>query len=347
MISKHFWIPAFIFLTCFSACQVIRPAVQIAGKWQMDDLRLLEAPTTPDPAFDLIAAYTRQVNNDIELRFDLLGSPELKAYDIYLAIDIEAEKHNPEAFPIASTIDWDYLLIYPAKGIPQAIRSDGNPAAIRPRSVRSSVSDSFSARINKTALNGAWEKAQFQAMITRPGSLVVEDKIGPFSYQTPGLDQQAALALIFWDALPAATPAQALRRWDGAHTGPFGQRHGLKILLEAARETKTPVAVLDLQQPERLAALEALGGLKLVRDLQAENLLILPDMGFGDALSARNSLQVNTRAAQAYKLQRTNFFYGTAPDDLSGKYPAVFGRLGNATQIRKWNNTRIIPLPQP
>ncbi len=51
----------------------------------------------------------------------------------------------------------------------------------------------------------------------------------------------APLFLAFWNTLPASTPAQVLRRWDGAHTGPVGSRHGLRYLIESIDEFHLPV----------------------------------------------------------------------------------------------------------
>ena len=47
--------------------------------------------------------------------------------------------------------------------------------------------------------------------------------------------------MVFWNTLPSATPAQTLRRWDGAHTGPMGGKHGLSVLLQAAASQGVPL----------------------------------------------------------------------------------------------------------
>jgi hypothetical protein len=83
--------------------------------------------------------------------------------------------------------------------------------------------------------------------------------------------------LAFWNTVPAYTPAQALRRWDGAHTGPYGERHGLHLLLQAVRRSKVPVVLLDLKTPAALSALDFLGKLPQIQNLSTQGLLILPE----------------------------------------------------------------------
>lgn len=327
-------------------CQNIKTGEQ-DPTWKITDLRLLEAPNAPEPTFDLIAVYLRERALDVELRFDLLGSPGLDAYDFYLVVD-----NSPGAaghFPLETIpeIEWDLLLVFPAKGLPRAVTSEGSPAAVRPRSIRSFVQDSFSARVNHSFLGEEWQNAQFQGFITRPGSATIEDSIGPFRFEAGYTYSPAPLALVFWDVLPAATPAQALRRWNGAHTGPFGQRHGLQILLKAAEEFKTPLFLLDLQRPDSLAALEALGGLGVVQEMQKSHLLAIPDTAFGDEITGQWSLQSNIEAAQQYQLKRSSLFFGLAIKGLEGNYKAVFGSFHDANSIRSWEGTRIIPLPIP
>jgi len=326
-----------------SGCRAPQPA---AKGWELADLRLLETPGAPDPAFDLVSAYARQSGADVELRFEWLGSPAPDAYDFYLAVDYQPGEGGRLPLEANAALDWDLLLAFPAKGLPHAIASNGRLAAIRPRSVRSAMQDSFTALIDQRSLGAGWENARYQAFLTRPGETALQDSIGPFGFDTQATVKAAPLVLVFWDALPAATPAQVLRRWDGAHTGPFGQRHGLKILLEAASETKVPLAVLDLQRADSLAALEALGGLNLVREMQRSGLLLIPDAGFGDSASGAWSLQANTQAASRYRLRRTSLFYGTAAAGLEGqRYQAVFGKLGDPAHIPIIDGKRVIPLP--
>jgi hypothetical protein len=89
--------------------------------------------------------------------------------------------------------------------------------------------------------------------------------------------------MAFWNVFPATTPTQALRDWDGAHTGPLGSRHGLKYVLSAARQFGFPMALLDLKSPASLGALGFMGEIPEIQALYAGGRLILPDVVFGQA----------------------------------------------------------------
>jgi hypothetical protein len=86
------------------------------------------------------------------------------------------------------------------------------------------------------------------------------------------------LLLAFWDIFPAFSPAQSIRKWDGAHTGPYGERHGLALLLKNIKRYSTPAVLLDLRSPPALSALDHMQALSLVRELVNRKLLILPDV---------------------------------------------------------------------
>lgn len=82
--------------------------------------------------------------------------------------------------------------------------------------------------------------------------------------------------LFAYNSHPGYLPSQILRFWDGAYTGYNGQRHGLKYFLSAAKETNTPIALLDINSPSGLAALEFLGVTKDIIDLQKASIVFLP-----------------------------------------------------------------------
>jgi hypothetical protein len=64
-----------------------------------------------------------------------------------------------------------------------------------------------------------------------------------------------------------------LRSWDGAHTGPRGERHGLRYLLEAAETHRIPLLLLDLRTLPNLSALDAAGILGEIK-VQSDDKLI-------------------------------------------------------------------------
>ncbi len=84
------------------------------------------------------------------------------------------------------------------------------------------------------------------------------------------------ITLMAFNTHPGYQPSQILRFWNGAHTGPNGQRHGLKYLLDAAGSTQIPVTLLDLNTPSGLASIEFLDISEKLKKLQASSILFLP-----------------------------------------------------------------------
>jgi hypothetical protein len=103
------------------------------------------------------------------------------------------------------------------------------------------------------------------------------DQVGPFS-SDQNAPQPIPLILTFWNSFPAATPAQALRSWDGAHAGPAGERFGLRHLLEAVEAHTIPITLADLKRGESLVGLKLLDQLTQIQALESSNLISLPDV---------------------------------------------------------------------
>ena len=112
-------------------------------------------------------------------------------------------------------------------------------------------------------------KKQPMLILITKSSIEMVDSAAVF-WDNP-LPAKAPLLLAFWDALPANTPAQLLQRWDGAHTGPYGSRHGLKHLLAAVEEYEVPVALLDLKDPtSTLSGLDLIGQIAYIQQLEEQ-----------------------------------------------------------------------------
>jgi hypothetical protein len=293
--------------------------------WSIADLRLLDPlDNTASPSTDILAVYTRTIGFDLEIRLDLLDLPLVPDYDIQILLDTV-----PGGSP------WDFIIDIPARGSPTVTPSN---AALVPRVIRDPWLDTITVRINRKAIPRPFtlKVESFAAGASTPAdetASVRSDALPP--------SQRAPFALVFWDTFPAATPAQALRLWDGAHTGPLGERHGLKYVLDAVEQYNIPVALLDLKTPESLAVLNYMGILPQIRKLNSHDLLILPDVAYGDP--ADISLAFSRRAADGFLLAKSQFVYspsGTLINSL-----AQYLALDNNTQIARSGRTRLIPLP--
>jgi hypothetical protein len=155
---------------------------------------------------------------------------------------------------------------------------------------------------------------------------------------------RAPVLVAFWDTFQVTTPTLALRRWDGAHTGPLGDRHGLVHILNGASQYGIPVALLDIKNPASLAALGFMGNVPKVRALYARGLLILPDTAFGEPADV--ILGLNHRAAVGFRLPDSQFVYASSfdPSSLPG-YHAWFLPLTNSSHLVNSGGARLIPLP--
>jgi hypothetical protein len=282
------------------------PVVTPSEAWTYADLRILSPASANLPSLDLIALYTRTAGGDLQIRLDLLDLALEPDGDLYLALDWTTGGRTDLPFDAGASLAWDILLVLPVHGQPYALApasSEGGafspfPALI-PRISRVPWQDMIVVSFNPNALPGVERGFSLQAYITPAGGSMPADSLGPVrsDARPPG---RAPVLLAFWNTFPAYTPAQALRRWDGAHTGPFGGRHGLHVLLQAARRARVPLVLLDLKTPESLSALDYLGGLSAVQELAGLGLLTLPD-----ALPGSPSLLPSPQALPGWAVARS------------------------------------------
>lgn len=260
--------------------------------WKSSQLRLISNHGSVPADIDMIAAYTREAGSDIQIRLDFLDLTFESDIDIFIALDTGPGGTTQLPNGHHADVFWDTLLVIPQAGMPQVISyippghgdntsSSSENLVIRtdiiPRIIRVPWQDTVIISINKMALPQYHIRSNLQVFSAQSGMGLQIDKTVPFKFSSPS-PSPAPLVLAFWNTYPAYSPAQALRRWDGAHTGPFGERHGLAILLDNVSKTSVPVVLLDLRNPLSLNAIDAIGGLPQILDLQSKNLLILPDM---------------------------------------------------------------------
>ncbi len=208
--------------------------------WTLNDLRLLDASFTPDPASDLTAIYTRPSGLRCEIRLDFLELPPTPRYNLIITIKnrvtvIKNDLPLPERTRLTYDSDTAVMVLTLPDCAPEP------PAALTVQTTSETLRTSYGT---STAL------------------------------------QPLSLRWVFTNTFsPTATPAQTLRRWDGAHTGPRGERHGLRGLLAAAEKYQVPLTLFDVKSPPALSALEAAGGLAQLRLMERAGLLALPISG--------------------------------------------------------------------
>jgi len=313
--------------------------------WRYDDLRQLDsADEGAPPQCDFIAAYVRTERADLEIRLDTLTSQGPADCDLYLAFDLQNGGNRTLPVRAVSPLAWDYLLIARAHQTPLVQEASGATAPLIPQIFRDPQQDTWIIRLNRYLLPGPRHQVTFQAWSTLPDHKDIADTIGPFEFSAVP-PPPASLLLVFWDTLPAASPAQVLRRWDGAHTGPYGQRHGLRHLIEAASQYRVPIVLADLMTPSSLAGLDAVGGLKIVQQAQRQGWLILPTpaMGMPEITPWSQAFSQTTRANFGFFDSSVRF--GAFPTEALSPGRAYFSRLADSSLILQFNGARLLPLP--
>jgi hypothetical protein len=279
-----------LLLSWLTACN----APTRTASWKYTDLKYLDPPGDGSPSQDLAAVYLRQVGNRLEFRLELIDVPFKPDYDLYLLLD--SQPGGQSSWPVAlqppdgaTPIAWEMFLRIKAQGghagfsrgeIPLsnlALRIDRNPTL-----------DTIVVSLDRRRLQSSLSQLHFQVAVTPVGSPQIVDWTPPISSQDSP-SARANILLAFSNSLPASTPAQALRSWDGAHSGPFGQRHGLQPLLQTLKHNQIPFVLLDMKTPEALAALDYMQGIPLLAELVSQGLAFLPQtalptlgLGFAD-----------------------------------------------------------------
>ena len=290
----RFFLWSFFVISIFflSGC-ISHPPQLLTDQWILSNVRNIYPAESKDiklsPDQDLIAVYFRQSFTDIQIRLDLLDHKTLPGYDLYLAID--TQPGGQVSLPISATanIEWDMLAVIPAFGPFKIISAEGknisNSGLIL---IRDSILDKIEVRLKNEILapwdfdipyqtSTGWPRipVDLQVFITPAGSKMVADQTEPVKADGKS-PPTVKIFMAFWNTFPAYSPATSLRRWDGAHTGPSGGRHGLFNLLRTARSFSIPLGLLDLKLPVSLSALDYVDSLELVKAMEQERLLILP-----------------------------------------------------------------------
>jgi hypothetical protein len=315
--------------------------------WQQANLLLLKDPGNQDPEHTIIALYMRWKQSELQFRLDLLDMEQPLSNEVMLALDTQPGGTEQLASGITAGLDWDVLLVFPTDQPPYAMASDGSRIqGLVPRIIRDAQLQTLVMAVNPAFLPGNVNRLQVQAFLADPGSgsILDQTQVAGASSPSPG---SAPLLLAFWDALPSATPVQALRRWDGAHTGPMGRRHGLSILISEATSRKIPITLLDLKTPDSLSALDLLGGTKWLKKTEVNGLLSLPQVGLADTAGSTMALALSKNATLAFGFRSSQLGYGTFDPNALPPLKAFFTALPDLPQqsLTRWQDHIFIPLP--
>ncbi len=275
-----------------------------------------------EPQADILALYTRLVGSYLDLRIDMLDIPVEAGVDLEI-IFIRADKK--------------VTLLLPVEGNP--VISDWS-SGLHVDIERDPGMDTITLRLNRLFIP---RDVSVQVKTHLPGQEQALDATEAVSLQAPPPPGLAGVLLAFWDVFPATTPAQALRRWDGAHTGPYGRRHGLSLLLRSVEKYQVPVFLLDLLNPASLAALQFTDdALAQVKRLADGGLVALPLAACGQPADV--ALSFSRQSALDFGLPYNPFIY-TCGSGLQPGYIYQFISLDDSSQAARAGDSLLLPLP--
>ncbi len=335
--------------------------------WTYADLRSVNLPSQEDDSLQLVAMYVRLVKMELQIRLDLLTYETSDPLDIYLALDTNPGGVRDLPFGGQAGFDWDTLIHLPASGRILISDAQGKPLTnLKLRIARDPTYDDVVISLDASGLPRGLAGLSLQAFAVRSGEQKIASSIGPVQADAPP-PPPAKVLFAFWDTFSAVTPAQALRRWDGAHTGPFNGRHGLRHLLGAAASDHIPIFLLDLKSAPNLSALDTVDGLPVIKSLIQQNLVYLPDtqpLSSGPAGSpfsfddwaVSKTLEESRQAVDLYGLASNQALFSPVFfNSISDHHSLLFisepktdlhsAPGGRITSCLRWQNKRVISLP--
>lgn len=247
----------------------------LPNEWEYSDLRVVDPSDISQATRDVIGFYYRDLGKNIEFRFDLLDLDPDTPTGLILAFNHGYPGTYQLPFGLRSANDWNQLLVLLPDGrIFFLDEKFQHIADTKVSVVRDTTLDAVVIKIDKAALINISPKTSVE-IFSIGNDFLSFDELGPILLSGPP-PEPIKVMIAFWNTFQSETPAQALRAWDGAHTGPASTRHGLKALLDAVEVSGIPVYLLDLRSHQHFSVLDFMGVLPRIQSLEAKGLIILP-----------------------------------------------------------------------
>jgi len=387
---------AFLILTTLgSACQLSDHAPRSrpqtvenldlqSSDWDYVHLRAIDPVDAPLPSQDIIAAYVRLVKfpglipnqtrfsgeqtTELQIRIDVLDLAYTPNCDIFLLLDYRPGGLTRLPWGVSIPYQWDKYIQISAGGEIRTYDVENKPGQeLIVRVERNPSLDTLIIDLSGSSIQPSAQGIRFQLFVTEPGRMQVIDETVPIHLDDDP-PKPAQVLFAFWNSMPAYTPIQAIRRWDGAHTGPLGGRHGLFNLLRTARNERIPLVLLDLKSPISLVALDYLDALPMIRSMVDEGLLVLPEtlpeIPSVPANPAHPWLQseyfnsatrISREISAIFRLPASQYLTAFTTSHLPKNYPFIFWRMGGGPNSNLpdmqlsspflWQDKIIIPIP--
>jgi len=320
-------------------------------EWSSQHLRLIDAVDMKNPANDIIAIYSKEEAKQFTIRVDYLSLDETSLDGLLVALDFTQGGSKEISDNIQSDIAGDILFSGKSNELTFFDHDVVRKEKINTTQVVSDHDlDAIFITFPKTLIDDK-DLSSLRIQVLSEGTSPsdrVWDQTNSFEFLGEPPRQRAPLLLIFWNSFEAQTPAQALRLWNGAHTGIIGQRHGLFHLLTAVEAHRVPVIILDIKKPDPLAALSFMEQIDWIRTLEQEGLIALPTAAYGDPGANAISIGYSLKSTGLYNLKNTTLAFGPFRDlGFLDEHNTIFAFLSEPNHIYSNSRKRIIPLPMP
>ena len=296
--------------------------------WHEGFLRLVDPADAPNPGSDIIAISSHQLQDSLLFRVDFLGTPDP-------SINLQVSLSEFPGQNAGLEVD-DFSFSY----------QPGKEFVV----YRQEQSSDIEVSLLETGDDWLIFGIEGPGLLPKPFAKVFTSTDSEILDETSWMDLQKTarptyLFISFYNTLQTGTPAQTLRSWDGAHTGPNGSRHGLRYLLEAASEYQVPITLLDIKQPAALDALVQLAEIPQIQELVGQNLLFIPDAVYGDPSAHGQMLSLSRQSGLQYGLSVSNAVFGPVAKTFPG-YRMYFYASGTVSApIYSNASYRLVPVP--
>ncbi len=252
--------------------------------WQNQHFRYIDPLDSTDPNSDLIAVETQFVRpslltsqQQLFLRLDFLSRSVDTSDSILIFFDTAPGGLNQHPLLGKMDISWEFYLVIHSNQI-YILDQDNQPLPGFQTVIFQQADQDYLEISIRTLKENIYipDNTLIQIYSITTTNQSVLDKSDPICLSSLPL-APVKVMMAFWNTYQVTTPLQALRRWDGAHTGPLGRRHGLSNLLRTAQAQGIPIILLDLKTPISLSALDFSSKLEILLPLASVNSIILPD----------------------------------------------------------------------
>ena len=311
--------------------------------WQYADVKRLDGIDARYANSDLLAGYSRFDKTTLQIRLDFLDLNQPGSYPINIYLNSKPGGISLEKTP--SSILWDLKIEIDKNGLARLI--DANTGNVLSGKLKSNITkrlDYLEIEIPLEFIDSN-DTDIFVSVLDYSAEMVL-DQLEPFSTAERTSPNPSPLLISFWDVLKSDTPAQLLRTWNGAHSGPYGTRHGLFHLFTAVEKYSIPVVLLDLKEPGHFPAFEYLDTMDVLRKMESDGLLVLPELAYGQDKALDEVLETNSDNSKKYGFRNHSFLFGTFKlNDLPPRSMAFSTTVSPYNILDIGNGIKLIPLP--